>query len=354
MPNRSFAGILVLALLPLLASNCTQSGKTLKAYQLPNGQYRIDEDGKPVLQYNYQTVYEKDVIRFDDERKTTPGVVSGTYRDEYIDQHAGVPKDTVVTTDIYAVPRSDYIHPLFGLQGEMLTRDWPLDGEPHHRGIWWAWPEVRWGRQQGDLYALQRIFARPTGKVGLTSGKDYAQIDAENRWMWEDKKPIVLENATIRVYPSQEDTRIVDITIRLTALEDSISIATRQTSSYGCFNIRMQSPEGQSLTYHTDSAGTTPRRSWSDLSGTFRGAAAPSGLSILQYAGNPEYPGPWVEYPNLAWVQPAFPQHGHRYSLVKGEPLILRYRLVIHNGGKPDESMSEAWWDEYNQNTSLL
>ena len=175
MAHRTYQGIVLLAAIFLLIISCTPKGKTMRAYRLPDGQYRIEEDGKPVLQYNYQTVYEKDVIRFNDELREKPveGEVSGSYRDEYISQHPGVPKDTLVTTNIYAVPRSDYIHPLFGLQGETLTRDWPIDGEPHHRGIWWAWPEVRYGSLQGDLYALQRIFARPTGKVDLVSSPDY-------------------------------------------------------------------------------------------------------------------------------------------------------------------------------------
>ena len=118
---------------------------------------------------------------------------------------------------------------------------------------------------------------------------------------------------------------------------------------YGCFNIRMQSPKSQTLTHFTDQPGTSPVRSWSDLSGTFQDAGSPSGLSILQYKGNPDYPGPWVEYPNLAWVQPAFPAHGTRYPLLKGHPLVLRYRLVVHNGSKPDTTVTAGWWDEYNQ-----
>ena len=68
---------------------------------------------------------------------------------------------------IYARARSDYIHPLFGLEGETLTKDWSTD-HPHHRGIYWAWPEVDWRGQRGDLHALQHVFARPTGKCIIT------------------------------------------------------------------------------------------------------------------------------------------------------------------------------------------
>ena len=122
--------------------------------------------------------------------------MSGLYFDEYLKSHPEFPRDTILTTSIYAVPRSDYIHPLYGLDGAMLTNDWPDAGHPHHRGIFWAWPEVEYGSKLGDIYALQTVFARPTGNIKLTDGRDYAEIDAENLWMWEDKEAIVRETGS--------------------------------------------------------------------------------------------------------------------------------------------------------------
>ncbi len=88
---------------------------SMKATPDPNsGQVVIEEKGERVLQYNYQTINEKDVVR---------------------------------------------------LEGEMLTRDWPEGGHPHHRAIFWAWPEVEYGAERGDIYALQRVFTRPTGNI---------------------------------------------------------------------------------------------------------------------------------------------------------------------------------------------
>ena len=34
--------------------------------------------------------------------------------------------------------RSHYVHPLYGLDGELLTEEFPSD-HPHHCGIFWAW-----------------------------------------------------------------------------------------------------------------------------------------------------------------------------------------------------------------------
>lgn len=329
----------------------------IKASLDPNtGQVIIDEDGKKILQYNYQTIYEKDVIRLPTGKpvESTFYPLTGIYLDEYLKENSKIKKDTSLTTSVYAVPRSDYIHPLYGLEGEMLTRDWPDGGHPHHRGIFWAWPEVEYGSQRGDLYALQRVFARPTGKVELMSGPVFAQIAAENVWMWENTNPIVRENVVIRVYHATSASRIIDLTIRLDALEDSITIATRGTNSYGGLNLRMMTPESQDISYFTDQNDSQPLRAWSDFNGVFEGNKYTSGLMVLQHKENPEYPGTWAEYPDLAWVQPTFPTPGTRYHLDKGKSLILRYRLIVHSGGKPDELISKQRWDAFNATLTPL
>ncbi|HLT51392.1 MAG TPA: DUF6807 family protein [Arenibacter sp.] len=317
----------------------------------------IEEKGKKVLQYNYQMVYEKDVVRpasTKNHKIEYLNKMSGIYFDEYLKNHPTFPKDTVVFGSIYAIPRSNYIHPLYGLKGEMLTSDWPDADHPHHRGIFWGWPEVRYGSKLGDIYALQTVFSRPTGKIKYTGGPVYAEIDAENLWMWEDKDPIVRERAIIRVYHSTTDSQIIDITIDLLALKDSVTLATRFTNSYGGLNIKMQTPESQDISNFTDGADSEPVRAWADFNGVFEGNTSTSGLMILQNKNNPEYPGAWVDYPGLSWVQPTFPTPETRFPLSTTKPLTLRYRLIVHANGKPSDDRSKAYWDAYNSNLAPL
>lgn len=336
-----------------LVENDSPTGNEVKAYLDANSrQLIIEEEGEKVLQYNYQTVYENDVIRLGNsksEKIVYSDRMSGIYFEEYLKCHPEFPKDTLVSSSIYAIPRSDYIHPLYGLEGEMLTHDWPDAGHPHHRGIFWAWPEVEYGTERGDIYALQTVFARPTGNIECISGTVYAEIDAENLWMWEDKIPIVRERVVIRVYHSSSDSRIIDLKINLLALEDSVTIATRFTNSYGGLNLRMMTPESQEITYFTDEADSQPLRAWSDFNGIFEGTESTSGLMVLQHQDNPDYPGDWAEYPNLAWVQPTFPSSGTRYPLSMAESLVLRYRLIVHAGGEPPKNISEKRWDAYHE-----
>ena len=310
-----------------------ETGKMVASIDTRSGQVYINDNNKPVLRYNYEMVYEDDVYAF-----------NGMGANEYV---ATAVDSFMTNPSIYAVPRSNYIHPVFGLNDEILTRDWSKD-HPHHRGIYWAWPEVNLGSERSDIHALQKVFARPTGRIKVENGKDFAQIEAENIWITEKGvNTIVREHSLIRAYRQTEYGRIIDLAFLFEGLKDSVTIARRGTDKYGGLNIRMMTPKGQEISYHNDDEGHIPRRSWSDLSGVFAGNEGSSGMTVFQHNQNPQYPGDWVEYPDLSWVQPTFPGAGNRFELKPGEPLVLRFRILVHTGMKPDVQVLNKLWDEY-------
>lgn len=282
------------------------------------GQYRIYDGKLPVLQYNYDTV--------------TPS--------------EGFLEKVSPDNRKYAVPRSNYIHPLFGPDGEELTLDWSPD-HPHHRGIYWAWPEVQYQGKMHDLHALQNVFARPTGKVKTRNGNDYAEIQAENRWLWEDKTPIVHETATIRVWPASETGRYIDLTFTFATLVEGVTLARRATKLYGGLNIRMSPIEDMKLSHHSDPVGAKQRAASQSATGIWKGATKPAVLAVFEKLDNPEYPGDYIEYPKLPWFQPTFPKAGIRYELKKDKPLVLRYRLWIASGTGPTEEEYRRQWNLY-------
>lgn len=260
-----------------------------------------------------------------------------TYRYGTVEPPAGYLDRVRPSARKYARPRSDYIHPLYGPHGEELTADWP-PALPHHRGIYWAWPEVEYNGQRGDLHALQRVFARPTGHIETRADANVAEITAENRWMWEDETPIVRERVTIRAYPADKNGRNVDLTLRFTALEDGITLARRNTKRYGGLNMRLAPIEGMKLSHSRkpaadESAGPA---AWQLATGTWSPSDEPTTLVVFEDARNPGYPGDFVKYPKLPWFQPTFPKAGTRYELKPDAPLLLRYRLWIIDGPAPD------------------
>ena len=276
------------------------------------GQFDLSEGGRPVLRYNYQT--------------NEPGEVL-----------ARVSPDNRK----YARARSDYIHPLYGPDGQELTRDWSVD-HPHHRGIYWAWPEVDYHGERGDLHALQRVFSRPTGKCTVEEGAVYAVIEAENLWRWEDKEPIVRERTLIRAWRSGATGRFIDLEFRFIALKDDVALARRETTLYGGLNIRLAPVQEQEIVFHTDPAGKGMRGAWAELSGVF-GSGRKASLAVFQAPSNPDYPGDWIKYPELNWFQPTFPASGTRYVLKKGQPLVLRFRLWICVDKAGEAKLAEGW-----------
>jgi hypothetical protein len=289
----------------------------MQARLATDGQVDITEDGKPVLRYNYRTI--------------EPG--------ERLKQIAA-------PNLIYARARSNYIHPLYGFDGEELTADLPID-HPHHRGIYWAWPETKYGDKMGDLHALQIVFARPTGKLKVRSGTGFAEVQAESLWQWEDREPIVRELATIRAHRSTPQGRFIDLTFRMEALKDGVSLARRGTNAYGGLNMRMNANTGQKIAFHTDAQAATPRAAWAEMHATFSGGKSPTGVVTMQHPGNPDFPGDWVQYPELNWFQPTFPAANTRYELKPGKPLTLRWRLWIHPGEAAAEDLCREMWNAY-------
>ena len=291
----------------------------MRVFEDPHsGQIEVAEGKQPVLRYNYRTV------------EPPQGLLDKV--------HAGARK--------YARARSDYLHPLYGPDGEQLTADWSPD-HPHHRGIYWAWPEVDYRGQRGDLHALQRVFARPTGKIELHGGADFALIEAENLWKWEDKTPIVREVAIIRTQRAGEHGWYVDLSLRFTALEHDVAIARRGTDKYGGLSIRLAPVAGHRVMLHTDPPDAAPRRNWADSVGVRPGGQGPVGLAVFQRSTNPGYPGQWIQYPQLPWFQPTFPAAGTRYVLKKDRPLVLKYRLWIRRGAAVSPEEYARRWDGY-------
>ena len=248
----------------------------------------------------------------------------------------------------YAKPRSDYIHPLYGPSGEELTFDWAVD-HPHHRGIYWAWPEVTWKGETRDLHALQGVFARPVGAPVLTAGDDAATINATSEWKWNDETPIVREKIELCAERAGRHGRRIDLTVTLEALEDGVTIARRGTDKYGGLNTRLAPVKSLALSHHADPAAAATPMAWHRATGTWGAGTNAASITIFEKTSNPGYPADHIQFPELPWFQPTFPKAGHRHALKKGEPLTLQYRYWIRGGEAADETTTREEWRKFNE-----
>ncbi|GAB6166910.1 hypothetical protein JCM19992_29100 [Thermostilla marina] len=238
--------------------------------------------------------------------------------------------------------RGDYIHPLYGPGGRILTDDYPLD-HPHHRGIWWTWPVVRWNDRVGDIWAVVDVWAFPLAKDRVISGPVFAELALTNVWKFgAEKTPIVRESVAIRAFRrSPQGEGLLDVEVRLQALTEGVAIGGRPKGGYGGFSLRAAPAEGQTITPFVDPEDASVRRSWLDYVANFDGRG-PAGITLVEHPANPGYPNPWYEYPNLNCVMPAWPEE-REIAVPQDEPLVLRYRVWIHPGVTNAVACEDVW-----------
>ena len=117
---------------------------------------------------------------------------------------AGVPADRT---------RSTYVHPLFGLDGEVLTDDFPQD-HYHHRGLFWAWPHVDVGTNT-TISGRSKASSSGSNAGWRGSGPGGAVLGVENGWYVGDRK-VMQERVWLRVFPASGGTRAMDVELVLT------------------------------------------------------------------------------------------------------------------------------------------
>ena len=238
--------------------------------------------------------------------------------------------------------RSNYVHPFYDLDGNVLTEDFPAD-HPHHRGIFWAWHQVVVnGKRVSDQWInVDSIWEIQNSEI-LPYEKGSAAVWVKLHWKsprWLDdrgkQKPFVEEITTVRAHAREGNTRKIDFTIELTALENDVRIGgSEDVKGYGGFSTRIRLPKdirflghNGPVTPHVTSVRVGP---WLDFSGSY-GAKPGSGLAVLTHPSSPGFPEPWILRANDSMQNPAYPGR-HLIRVPTDEPLTFRYRLVVHRG----------------------
>jgi hypothetical protein len=239
--------------------------------------------------------------------------------------------------------RADYVHPLYGLDGEILTEDFPAD-HLHHRGIFWAWHQVYVGdRRVGDGWSLRDISWDVYDAKVLAVDSESRALRVQVLWkspLWTDasggQKPFIDETTTITVHRAGGDIRKIDFEIRLLALEDDVRIGgAKNERGYGGFSTRIRLPEGIEFTGRAgpvEPQGISVEAGpWLDFSGPFINDERITGLAILCHKSNPGYPLRWILRRRGSMQNPVWPGRD-AVTLCREKPVILRYRLIVHRG----------------------
>ncbi len=249
--------------------------------------------------------------------------------------------------------RSNYVHPLYGLDGEVLTEDFPEDHR-HHRGIYWTWHQVLIGDiRAGDPWLARRFSWRVEEARILPDGTG---LYVRHRWFSPDyvegREPIAEETAEVVVHPANRTVRMIDFDIRLRPLQKDVRVGgSEDDKGYGGFSLRAKMVPDLQFTAREGAVAPTrapvDAGSWVDFSADFAGRGAPSGVAILVHPDSAGYPQPWIlrspatpSMQNPVWPGP------DPVALPAGEGIHLRYRLVVHRGGAGDvdlDAMAKAF-----------
>jgi hypothetical protein len=230
-----------------------------------------------------------------------------------------------------ARPRSAYIHPLYGLDGEILTDDAPAD-HLHHRGLFWAWPHVTVDGQHYDMWLQKGIEQKFERWLLRESGPDCAVLGVENGWIIGTKK-VMREQLTLRVHRATILGRAIDLDLMWTPLDQPVTLGGAEGKSYGGLTCRFAPGEETLITVPsgpTEDDLYMARLPWADLTRLLQRRREPSGAAILVHPTHPDYPPTWLtrHYGALCVGWPGVrPQ-----ALEAGKPVECRFRVWIHRG----------------------
>jgi len=240
--------------------------------------------------------------------------------------------------------QSCYIHPLFSLDGQVLTDDSPAD-HLHHHGLFWTWPVVKargltTATWEPKLPRLRQYFVRWLKRE--VEGDSFL-LSVESAWKLEGKEVIAKEVVTLRVGPADKTARVIDMELSIEAVGGPLELQGTQDQKKGygglCFRgaplltgATMTTDEGSLK----EDAVHTPFR-WADLS------TRELGISVFVSPDHPDFPTKWmirnsyaglinVSWPGLTAV-----------LLEPGRPVTLRYRVYVHRGDAEAAGVNEAY-----------
>jgi len=246
-----------------------------------------------------------------------------------------------------APARSSYVHPLYGLDGEVLTDDFPAD-HLHHHGLFWGWPHVRIGQREYDLWKMRGMRIDFLRWLEQSARDERAKLGVENGWFMGDRQ-VMREEVWLEIHPATSEGRSVDIALCWTPVAEPITLGGAEGKSYGGLTLRFAPRSGTQITVPQGRASEDllmTRLAWADLSATFpgHGGKAMIGAALFVDPRHPDYPPEWMtrEYGLLAIGWPGVAPR----TLAVDETVTCRYRLWIHRGA-PDAERIQREYDQY-------
>ena len=282
----------------------------------------ISLDSKPLLTYQFKTVY---------------------------------PLDGIDTN----YKRSGFIHPLYTPHGQVLTRIQPPD-HYHHYGIWNPWTHTVFENDTVDFWNIKGRqgtvrFVKFTSQTNNSKYAEYTALHEHVVFKTDGSEKVALnEWQTVRVHnpAKNKEHYIVDITSKMQCASQSPllivayrygGLGWRATEYWDKNNSEMLTSEGKTR----DSTDNTRAR-WIIVYGQLPGNDE-GGIVMLSHPSNYNHPEPlriWDKKSNEGRgdVFANFaPTKDKDWLLQPGTTYTLKYRLIVFNGKYDADKAEDAW-----------
>ena len=263
--------------------------------------------------------------------------------------------------------RRPYFWPVYGPGQVTMTRPYPLTAEkipdnvakdhPHHTSIYVAHGDVNgadnWSISNKAGWIVHKTFE--TVVSGPVMGMFRETLD----WTTVDKKPVMAEVRTARVYRLPDTHRLLDLELVFQAKYGPVKFG--DTKEGGLCATRMR-PEfradgkGGSKGRLVNSSGETAggawgkKAAWVDCSGAVGGKTL--GFAIFDAPGNLRHPTTWhARTYGLLTANPFGLRHFTKgkqkgdHAVEAGKEMTQRYRIYFHAGDEKAANVAERYAD---------
>ncbi len=242
--------------------------------------------------------------------------------------------------------RCNYLHPLYGLDSNRLTEDFPVD-HLHHRGIFWAWHQILIdGKPVSDGWELKN-FQQKVTNFEYKLQKEVGVVSTTVEWkspLWKEGNESYLKEITrMWIYPHADNYRRIDFEISLKPLVDRLSIGgSDDEKGYSGFSVRLKLPKD--VSFSGKNGAVEPLNTAVDagnimkIAGSLLKEGKKGGVVIWSNPQNPAPNASWILRKKASMQNAAFPGR-NPVAIPFDKPLVLKYSLLIYQN---DISMKQT------------
>ncbi len=238
---------------------------------------QLDEDGRPVFAYNHGIITDESVPEADHRRSC-----------------------------------GSYLHPVWGISGEVLTDAFPSD-HYHHQGLFWRWKDIAIDGRHFKHWEYTNIRTRFVRWLHRGAGPVAAVLGLENGWFADEpgggERRVMIERVWITAFRSNEESRSLDITLTIIPVDKPVTLTGADGKSYGGLTMRFDAwprtdvvvrapghtvvDEGRTGLVANGDLANTPLP-WADLVTPVPGCDRRSGAAVFIDPRHPDYPPSWL------------------------------------------------------------